>query len=290
MLGAITKEHLHLWVREIKSRGFARKTENDYISSLSTFLKWCTKRGAGEINNSLEHVERKKTKGDTTTIQLQEFKEMMELVTPENGKGDDSWIDSKTGKTVFKSKNFYRDWLPDGLWLGLLLGGRGDDITAFKWNEIHHRTTEDGTVFYWIELFDHKYFNANDLEQYHHIPIYQQTYQLLMKLGLKEKLGSDGYVLAPEEENRNRMKRIMGESFRWFWRMKVGDKTAGVKFKSLRSTFITIATILAGDQYQLIQKHTNLDTTRKHYYDKSLAVSTMFGQDFFDIKSLENAK
>ena len=137
---------------------------------------------------------------------------------------------------------------------------------------------------YWIELLDHKFLIAHEEERHHHIPVYSQTLEILTRLGLKQKIDTDEYVLAPEMENRKRVKRIMGEGFRWFWCKKIGHDDSKVTFKSLRSTYITIATILAGDQYQLIQKHTNSDTTRKHYFDKFLAVSLMMGQDFFDLR------
>jgi hypothetical protein len=278
-LESLSKKHLNCWVREVKDRYNSNKTQNDYLNSISTFLKWCSKRGAGEVCNSLDFVQRGKTKGDTSTASLLEFTQMMDLVTPENGKGYEKWTDGKTGKTVSKSKNFYRQWLYEGLWLSLLLGGRGDDITDFKWNEIHTRT-ENGNSLYWIELFDHKYYAAQGVEKNNFIPVYKQTYDILLSLGLKEKIGTEEYVIAPEFQNRKRMKRILGESFRWYWR-EVAGYNPQVKYKSLRSTFITLATNLAGEQYQLIQKHTKSDITRKHYFDKSVAVSNMYGQDFF---------
>ena len=109
----------------------------------------------------------------------------------------------------------------------------------------------------------------------------------MVDLGINEKIGPDEYVLAPKETNRKRMKRILGESFRWYWR-EVAGFNPNVKYKSLRSTFITLATNLAGEQYQLIQKHTKADITRKHYYDKSVAVSNMYGQDFLATKKTQN--
>lgn len=244
-LSSLAKEHLNCWVREVKERYKANKTQNDYLNNLSIFLKWCSKRGGGAICNSLDHVQRGKTKGDTHSASLYEFSEMIALITPENGKGKENWRDSKSGKIISKSKNYYRDWLVDGLWLSLLLGGRGDDITDFKWNEIHFRKTEQNKELIWIELPDHKYHKSQGVERYNFVPVYKQTYQILERLGLKDNIGKDEFVLAPEFTNRKRMKRILGESFRWFWKLAGFDPH--VKYKSLRSTYITLATNLAGD-------------------------------------------
>ena len=72
----------------------------------------------------------------------------------------------------------------------------------------------------------------------------------------------------------------MSRAFHWYWRTVAG-LNPDIQFKSLRSTFITIASLSAmGDKWKLIQKHTNMDTTRKHYFEKSHAVSEMFGEDF----------
>jgi hypothetical protein len=157
------------------------------------------------------------------------------------------------------------------------------DIVDFKWNEVEVRNGINGKKLYWVELLDHKFMKAHEVEQKQFIPIYNQTYELLQRLGLKEKIGTNEYVLAPKVENRKGMKKVLGDSFRWYWR-DVAEMNPKVKYKSLRSTFITLATNLAGDQYQLIQKHTQADTTRKHYYDKSVAVSEMFEQDFYNLK------
>jgi len=279
-LNLVNKEHLHCWVREVKERYKGNKTQNHYLNNVNTFLKWCSKRGAGDICNALEHVKRGKTTGNTTIVPLKEFEKMVSLVTSENGREYYSWNDGKTGEVIKKSRNHYKTWLQDGFWLSLLLGGRGDDITHFKWSEIHFKKTENGSQYYWIELLDHKYLKQHDVERYNYVPMYKQTYNILLRLGLKEKLGKDEYVLASDLKNRPRIKDIMSRAFHWYWR-QVAKLNPDVQFKSLRSTFITIASLSAtGDKWQLIQKHTNMDTTRKHYFEKSHAVSEMFGEEF----------
>ena len=142
--------------------------------------------------------------------------------------------------------------------------------------------TEDGQKVYWIELKDHK----TESRDYNSIPVYEKTYDILIRLGLNEKMGSDKYVIAPEHQNRKTIKRILSNAFHWYWR-EVAGFDRNVKYKSLRSTYITLATNLAGDQYKLIQKHTKADTTRKHYIDSSRMVAGMFGQEFKDITSLK---
>jgi len=154
------------------------------------------------------------------------------------------------------------------------------DITYFKWSKVRSKKTENSSQHYWIELLDHKYLKQHNVERFNYVPMYKQTYNILLHLGLKENLGKDEYVLASDFKNRTRIKDIMSRAFHWYWRTVAG-LNPDIQFKSLRSTFITIASLSAtGDKWQLIQKHTNTNTTRKHYFEKSHVVSEMFGKDF----------
>ncbi|GGG35830.1 hypothetical protein GCM10011344_40910 [Dokdonia pacifica] len=279
-LNEINKTHLHLWVREVKKRYNANKTQNHYLNNVNTFLKWCSSRGAGTISNALEHVKRGKTTGDTTIASLDDFKYMITLISPERSIEEYTWKDNKTGQLKKKTRRHYKTWLKDGFWLTLLLGGRGDDISHFRWSEVNKKTNDNGSEDYWIELFDNKYYKQHDVKRFNYVPMYKQTYNILLELGLNEKWGSDDFVIAPDFENRERLKTILSTSFHWYWK-DVAGLNPNVKFKSLRSTFITLASLSAtGDKWQLIQKHTNMETTRKHYFEKSHAVSEMFGDEF----------
>ena len=279
-LKSIDTKHLHPWIREVKKRYRANKTQNDYLDNVKIFFNWCIDRGSGPICNALNQVKRGRTTGDTTIASIADFKRMIAIVSPKYSKEVYTYKDTKTGKIKEKTRKHYKPWLKDGFWLALLLGGRGDDISNFKWSEVHKKTDDKGNQHYWIEQLDHKYFMQNDVKRYNYIPMYKQTYEILLGLGLKEKIGNDNYVIAPNFENRSRLKNILSASFNWYWK-KVASLDPNVQFKSLRSTFITMASLSAdGDKWQLIQKHTNMDTTRKHYFEKSHAVSEMFGQDF----------
>ena len=279
-LQSINKKHLHIWVKEVKSRYKGNKTQNHYLNNVNTFLKWCSKRGAGDICNALEYVKRGKTVGDTTIATLEEFKTLIAAISKEKSREVYTWEDQKTKELKKKSRNHYYPWLKDGLWLSLLLGGRGDDITHFKWSDIKEKKIDNVKSHYWIELLDYKYLRQHEVAKYNYIPMYRQTYDILIELGLKQNINSNTYVLAPNYTNRERMKEVMSKSFHWYWRV-VAKLNPEVKYKSLRSTFITIASMSAtGDKWQLIQKHTNMDTTRKHYFEKSHAVSEMFGETF----------
>ena len=277
-LGSLNKFQLECWIDEVKDSEIAGKTKNDYLNTISTFLKWCSKRGRITVCDHLDHIERDATEGDTTVIEPHEFEAMMELVTPEHS--IEETFEKHRGKVKPRKRNHYRDWMQDALWLSLLLGGRGDDITEFKWSDVKTRTNRNGDTSYWIELFDHKFFRQHNKKQYIHIPIFKKTYDILLRLGLEDKLGTNEFVISPETENRDTVKRVMSRAFLWYWRLYAPDSERKVSFKSLRSTFVTIATIITGDQFEMVQKHTNRDTANKHYMKKSLAVSQMFGMDF----------
>lgn len=279
-LSSLEKKHLDCWVEHIMELPLKNKTQNNYMNIVSTFLKWCAKRGRIEVCNELDHIERKVTTNNVTVVEPHEFEAMMKLVTLENGLEIETWTDAQSGEVKSKKRQNFREWIPDALWLSLLLGGRGDDITEFKWEDLKSRTNKKGEVLYWIELFDFKFYRQHGEEQKIYIPVFNKTFQILEKLGLKDKIGTSEFVIAPEIENRDSVKRQMSRAFRWYWRSYTGTNDNKVTFKTLRKTFITIASIITGDQFKMVQKHTNTETTSQHYLEKSLAVAQMFGMEF----------
>ena len=130
----ITKKMLFDYAVEIKAWNKSEKTKNDYLDTVKTFFKWCTKRGAGPINNSLDNVERGQTEGDNTMIDFKRFKEMITLITPENSKSVEPYICGKTKKPRTKNKYHYKEWLADGLWLSLLM-----EVVAKIWQNSNGR-------------------------------------------------------------------------------------------------------------------------------------------------------
>ena len=285
----INEDMLFDYADEVNGWKKANKTKNDYLDNVGIFFRWCTKRGAGPICNTLDNIERGKTEGDTTMISFKDFAEMITFITPENTKEVEHYTCGKTGKPRTKNKYHYKPWLADGLWLTLLMGGRGEDMAEFKWYDVFVRQEENNPDFYWIELLNFKHFKATGEKKKDFIVVYKQTYEILLKLGLKEKMGTDEYVITPDTENRKTVKRNMEDGFRHFWRLKTGKKSNKESYKTLRSTYITISENLAGSQSDLLRRHTKADVTRKHYFNKAFAVSNMCGQDFMDIKLANNS-
>ena len=112
--------------------------------------------------------------------------------------------------------------------------------------------------------------------------MYKQTYEILLKLGLKQKIGTEEYVIAPKLENRNTVKRNLEDGFRHFWRLKTGKKDNDETYSTLRNTYMTLSQVLAGPLSDMLRRHTRADVTRKHYFNQAFAVSGMFGQNFTD--------
>ena len=278
----IGKEHLVIWAREVFKRYDSNKTQNHYLNDVSTFLEWCADRGKFQIDNYLDKVKRGETEGDTRTIKLHQFKAMLELITPENGKGKEVWTDGKTGKVRSKKKNYYRDFLKDGLWLTLLIGGRGAETPKFKWSWIKYDEDEHGKKTHHIQALDLKYFNDTGKKKYDFVVIYDKTREILDRLGFDEKVGKDEYVIAPDIDNRKTVQRNLSEGFGWFWKMYVGKNGEQLSIKHLRKTSITFSKMLQGELSKFTQKHTNSDTTREHYINKALMVGSMEGMEFKD--------
>ena len=270
----VNEVHKICWANEVYSKGLSNDATAAYINDVNTFLKWCVDRIAGKIRRRTATSK----KGDKTVTTIKDFVKMVDLITPENGKGTDGYKTLVSGRRVPKKKNYYRPWLQDAYWLSLLLGGRGDEIVNFQWNEVKSGEYEDGKRAYWIELRDHKVEDADD----NIIPMFDKTYQILLRLGLESKLGTSEYVIAPDIESRATIRNFLGKAWRWYWR-EVAGLNPKVKWKSLRSTNITLSNILSGDKAQYFKKHTKGDTERIHYMNSQLAAASMFGSEFKDI-------
>ena len=273
-ISEVNEKHKYSWANEVYSWDISTTAREAYISDIRTFLNWCKDKAEGKVRKRKNQPK----KGDKTVTTIKDFEKMTSLITPENGMGIDGYRTLKSGEKVQKKKNYYRSWLKDTFWLSLLLGGRGDEITNFTWNEIK-RKEYDGSFVYWIELEDHKVEDADD----NIIPIYDKTYEILKGLGLEEKIGSNEYVVAPEIEKRSTMRNFLGKAWKWYWQ-DVAKLDPNIKWKSLRSTNITLSNILTGDKAKYFKKHTQADTERIHYMNAQVAAASMFREEFKDIE------
>ena len=273
-LSKVSEVHKMCWAKDVYSRGLSDYRKESYISDVNSFLNWCRDK----INGKVRKRRNRAKKGDKTVTTVRDFEKMIQFVTPENAIGIETWTDSKTGQQKEKRKNYYRHWLSDGMWLSVLLGGRGEEVINFRWNEVKEVEYEGGAKAYWIELRDQKVEGKED----NIIVMYQKTYEILQNLGLKEKIGTTEYVLNPAEMDRRKMVNFIGKAWRHYWR-DVAKLDPKVKWKSLRSTNITLSNILAGDKAKFIKKHTNADTERTHYLNSQIAAASVFGEDFKDV-------
>lgn len=78
-----------------------------------------------------------------------EFSNLLDLITPENG----IQLQQLRSRKNVKKTNHYKPWLKHAFQLGLFTGGRSEDIVELKWSNI--RLQEDGK-FDTIETIDLK--------------------------------------------------------------------------------------------------------------------------------------
>ena len=170
----------------------------------------------------------------------------------------------KVGKST--KRNMYRSWLKEAYKLKAYTGRRDDEIFYMKWNMIHFE--KDKPVY--IQSPNQKInrlknqYTSNDMD-YVFVPIIEELELLLRDLGLKLYRSSDDYIIAPECTSREAMVTQASKSFTFYWNKL--NRDYDIRFKHLRSTYITANEIYSFRQGPKLKQHANSRVTDKHYID-----------------------
>ncbi len=149
-------------------------------------------------------------------IDIDEFYNLLNIVTPENG----------IQQTLKSKTNLYKPWLKDAYWLAILCGARTLELLNLKWSDIKSSTN--------VELSFIHYRSGKAIRK---CPISLEFSSKLIDLGYFENKGKDKYILAPEESmNRDSMAALLVKSFKHYYKQLENGKN--MQFRHLRIVYI----------------------------------------------------
>lgn len=93
-------------------------------------------------------------------------------------------------------------------------------------------------------------------------------------MGLKEKIGTDEYILHPERiTTASTIKDNLSKGFTHFYKqLNTGRE---IRFKHLRKTYLTYLNATIKRQTKLLSSHSSNEVLRRHYIDERLISKTI---------------
>lgn len=261
----------------LKDKGYSNKTYNKSMSILRGFLKWGIKKFGLNIHNPFDDVRTRSVAVKKDTITKQEFKDLLDIISPENGS-------ATTGIKNPKSRNRYKPYLKDGIELALHTGGRREEIVELKWSMIHeinHEPTYIKVRNLKVERQKGEGFNDNVAPKI--IPITKSLLKLLHRLGYENKKGTDEYLLVPDRTKTSTYAIMDNLSKGFSHYYKQLDTGRDIQFKNLRKTYLTyLNSTLSGDTKSL-SSHSTDDILQKHYIDEKIINKAVKELEIFSI-------
>lgn len=261
----ITDEHVgyfHSYL--LKDKAYSSKTYNNKIAVVRGFFKWAIDKFKLNASNPFDRVKSRATSAKKDTITQKEFKALLEVISPENGKS----ITNGKRKTT---RNRYKPYLKDGIELSLHTGGRREEVADMKWNMI---VEKEGEPIYIairnlkIERQKGEGYNENVAPKI--IPITKSLKKLLYRMGYENKKGQNVYLLSPDRTKTSTYAIIdnLSKGFTHFYNLLNTGRT--LQLKSLRKTYLTyLSATLQGDTKSL-SSHATDDVLQKHYIDERI--------------------
>ncbi len=249
----------------LETRKLSNKTYNGIISQLKSFTKYIIDKHSLKCKNHFEEVIFREENIDVKSINLDEFVELLKLVTYEN-----SWHSEKNRAR----RNFYKPWLTTAYKLGLFTGGRREEVIKLTWNGV--KTNRKGELSH-IEINHFKKNRAksnikgdNNIS-IKRIPMNYDLEQFLIELGYHKYKNTDNYIIEPEEKNaRSYMMRLITKSFSKYYKMLGNGESK--QFKHLRKTYITALYIIRGEEVYKYTDHEGMAILHKHYIDEEVVM------------------
>jgi integrase len=232
---------------------------NKCMGALKAFFKFLIDIEDINMKNPFEsYTSKKKIKKNVETLTKDEFDSVISVIDTANpivklgGKGE--------------KKNLYRFYLKDGFKLFLLTGGRREEVVELKWSDI--LTKIDGTKFFKID--NKKVNRQKDTDKYvKYLPINQDLFELLIKLGYNEKKTTNDFILYPDRKVKSIT--IMNDLSKAFTHYKKeAGITKSVSLKNLRKTYITWLRLATGKDTGLLTSHGGEQVLIDHYIDSTI--------------------
>ncbi|EDP96490.1 tyrosine-type recombinase/integrase [Kordia algicida OT-1] len=249
----------------------ANRTYNKKMGIIKSFFIWSIEKFELKMTNPFKGFQKRPETSDNETITADEFKKLLEIISPLNG-----YV--MEGKS---KKNRYRDYLKDAFELGLHTGGRREEVVELKWNMIKETNNEPSYIVVSnlkVERQKGKAFADNVKPKI--IPITQSLMKLLLRLGYNENIGSHEYILAPNRKAKTQsMMDAISKGFSHYYDLLGTERK--LQFKNLRKTYLTYLVSALGGEAKSLSSHSTDEVLQKHYIDKKVVDKAVKKLDIF---------
>jgi integrase len=262
----------------LHKKKYSNRSFNKHIGYYTAFMSWLDEHGGSEgIKNYFKKVQHKRLQYNPETITKEEFEQLLQKITPENGLYENL-------EHVKTKRNFYKSWISDGFRLAIETGRRRPEICAMKWADVH---VVEGIPIY-IKVEDSKVNNIQNLKdeekKYVYVPVSKGLHELLIKMGFEDYMqgkNKDAHILAPEikDKRKERMCNALSRGFTQYYSLLNNEKK--LHFGCFRKTYLTGVSIHTSGKAQLVSGHSSDSTVlNKHYIDPKAVASVMAAKGF----------
>ena len=230
----------------------ADETKNCFIRKVKAFYKWMFDNEYIS-RNPMNGIKYFNTDGEIKEIITEtEYLKLIELVKAAH-KSDNLQLKGKINTHSTK-------WVSNAINLALFSGKRRHDICSIKFSDIN----EDAKgVPVTIRVLDRKKSRLVGKSVFTFVPIIEQLRETIYDCGYEEYKGTDRYIIADEEKNREDLPEKLSRRFIDFYaKLKTGR---AVKFKSLRKTYATYADSFIIMNPKALTHHGDNRTAERHY-------------------------
>jgi integrase len=256
---------------------------------MRSLFNYLNKHEGIDIRNPFNSVQKRKAITNIKTIEPEEFKRLLDSISPEQGEQV-----LQTGE----KKNHYHPFLKDAFKLGLLTGLRREELVSIRFCDVEEDVNGQAVVIASNNLKRNRIMNSNETGDVKltPVPVTPQLRVLLMEMGYLENKNSDKYILAPESAlERKTLMDIISKSFSHYG--KIAGLSNDISFRHLRKTFATKMQIVLGDNSHLVTGHATQKILTDHYVNKAVIARVASDKDIFpeidfsnDDKKIEEIK
>ena len=251
------------------------KTYNKACALMKSFYNWCIDIKDCDLKNPFEKMTlRIAAKKDKVAITQEEFRDLLEVLKPENGIAV-----LANGKKV----NMYHTWLHIAFRLALETGSRAEEVVTLKFNNIFE-IMKGVLAFKIINLKVWRIETGGDqsqIEKYvKYIPITASLLKLLEDCEYKKHIGTDKFIIPyPVNLKTSNVQDIISRSFSHFIKQVTKRK---IEYKDLRKTYITHITMALGDKAEMFTGHSDKGVIQRNYLADSFIAGGLHKLKIYD--------
>jgi integrase len=250
----------HDYLHKLK---LGQRSYNKHMGAMKAFVSWAIRvKDQRAVNNVFAHVELKTEHKDCAIITKEEFENLLNIISRDNGNYRD----------LIRKRDVYKPWLRNGFRTALESGLRREELVTMRWSDIVE-VSAGISVIKLNNLKVNRIANGSDTGRFKYVPLTKSLIKLLEELGYSEKRGTDSFILErPEGTNTRYISDTLSRGFAHYIKQVTDRK---LEFKCLRKTYITHLTLALGEKSKIFSGHSDDVVLRNHYLSSAFLVGNM---------------